>query len=348
MGEVVEENRKRLNIRKRKAKTKKYKSATRKRRNKKPRGNKHRFKIRQNTTTRGKRRNSIKTQTKPAKKLQNVTGVENEIRNTKLCNTSFHYGEMCPILYTELGGYCEHIKTYGDVLDCPDIRKQGRTGLRSTQLVLTRMLKIFDIIARKHNIEYWITSGTLLGAARHQGFIPWDEDADIQMTLGQYIKLFRCCKDEFPKGMFFQNSETDPHLSPSSSTEKVALMHSAVGLYEQPWNPRLRDTKSCTKYCLTENCKWEDGLMIDIFIAEDTLTSHQRAGVLPLKQMTFEGFRFPVPNNWREILEYKYGDYEAEIGEHDSREPEDIADPFHSCKVLKKRRKNRKKKKNKF
>lgn len=263
--------------------------------------------------------------------------LQNPTRNNKICNVSFAYGEMCPSLYTELGGNCSY--NHGR-LECPDIRNKVRTHLRGTQLVITRMLKIFDLIAQKHNITYWITSGTLLGAVRHHGFIPWDEDADVQMSLKDYIKLFKCCRKEFPKDMFFQNSKTDPHQNPSKIKR-----HPIIGLYKTPWNPRLRDLKSCTRYCLQEGCKWEDGLMIDIFIAEDHLSWIQRAGLFPLQYMTFEGFKFPVPNNWRRILYDFYGDYENDIGGEDERIPQDNSDPFHSCRDLKKQMKRKKKKK---
>ena len=263
--------------------------------------------------------------------------IENMDRNESVCHISFPYGEMCPTLYTDLGGYCQRDLSTPDGFDCPDIRRKGRNALRSTQLVLTRMLKIFDLVAKKHRIKYWITSGTLLGAARHRGFIPWDVDADVQMPFSEYVKLFKCCRDEFPEGTFFQNSVTDPYLRPGNETEYRILRDPVVGLYRMNWNPRIRDRKSCTRYCLTyEDCKWEDGLMMDIFIAEDSLPSYQRARVFPLKKMLFEGFYLPVPNNWKDILSSLYGNYNSEIGEGMNREPEDDADPFHSCEELKK------------
>lgn len=53
--------------------------------------------------------------------------------------------------------------------------------LRNLQLQLVEMLKDIDAFCQENNIPYWISSGTLLGAIRHEGFIPWDDDIDIEM-----------------------------------------------------------------------------------------------------------------------------------------------------------------------
>src|SRR4051794_13117596 len=63
----------------------------------------------------------------------------------------------------------------------PDNRERGETRLRQSQLAMLRMLKIFDYLCTKHEITYFLTGGTLLGAVRHQGFIPWDDDVDVGM-----------------------------------------------------------------------------------------------------------------------------------------------------------------------
>jgi len=68
----------------------------------------------------------------------------------------------------------------------PDNRREGENVLRQAQLVLLRMFKIIDYLCRKHDIPYWMCSGTLLGAVRHKGFIPWDDDLDISMMREDY------------------------------------------------------------------------------------------------------------------------------------------------------------------
>lgn len=54
--------------------------------------------------------------------------------------------------------------------------------LRQLQLTQLDVLKLIDGICRKHDISYSLYAGTLLGAVRHQGFIPWDDDLDICMS----------------------------------------------------------------------------------------------------------------------------------------------------------------------
>lgn len=61
--------------------------------------------------------------------------------------------------------------------------------LRDLQLEMLKLLKIVDKVCRANNIEYWLDFGTLLGAVRHKGFIPWDDDIDLCVASDDYHKL---------------------------------------------------------------------------------------------------------------------------------------------------------------
>lgn len=82
--------------------------------------------------------------------------------------------------------------------------------LRIFQLRLLDMLKYIDDVCRRNNIHYWLSSGTCLGAIRHGGFIPWDDDADVEMLYQDYKKFLKAMRKEPNTEFVFQTSETDP------------------------------------------------------------------------------------------------------------------------------------------
>ena len=82
--------------------------------------------------------------------------------------------------------------------------------LRKAQLIMLDMLIEFDELCKKHQLQYWLDSGSLLGAVRHQGFIPWDDDIDLSMPLEHYKKLLSMAEGSFSDQLFFQTSTTDP------------------------------------------------------------------------------------------------------------------------------------------
>lgn len=84
------------------------------------------------------------------------------------------------------------------------------TLLRKVQLRLLDILVEIDKICRKHDIKYWIDFGTLLGAVRHGGFIPWDDDIDVTMPTDDYHRFLEIAPKELPEHLFLQTKETDP------------------------------------------------------------------------------------------------------------------------------------------
>ena len=83
--------------------------------------------------------------------------------------------------------------------------------LRRQQMRMLEILLEVDKICRKHDIRYWLSSGTLIGALRHNGFIPWDDDLDIEMMRSDYLRLMQVLPSDLPNWLALQNDETDPN-----------------------------------------------------------------------------------------------------------------------------------------
>lgn len=122
--------------------------------------------------------------------------------------------------------------------------------LRKLQLNLLEMLIEIDRICRKYHIKYSLDGGTLLGAVRHGGFIPWDDDVDVIMKREEYQKFYKVCKKDLDKDRFFlQEYRTDPYYR--WGYEKL----------------RRKDTEFVRLG--QEHLKNKTGLFVDIFVADN-------------------------------------------------------------------------------
>ena len=87
-----------------------------------------------------------------------------------------------------------------------------RQHLRACQLKQLSILEEIERICQRHNIAYWLDGGTLLGAVRHGGFIPWDDDIDIAMRLEDMRKFVEVARKELPEGLILQSPYIDKRL----------------------------------------------------------------------------------------------------------------------------------------
>ena len=120
---------------------------------------------------------------------------------------------------------------------------------RRMQLTEMDMLVEFDRVCRKNDINYVLFGGSLLGAVRHKGYIPWDDDADIGMLREDYNRFKKCIGELDPKICYFQDHDTDP---------------------EYRWGyGKLRRTG--TKYVRVgqEHLKCKTGIFVDVFPMDD-------------------------------------------------------------------------------
>lgn len=117
------------------------------------------------------------------------------------------------------------------------------------QLLELDMMVELDRVCRKHGINYCITCGTLLGAVRHKGYIPWDDDADIAMLREDYERFKKVIDELDPKVCFFQDHSTDP---------------------EYLWGyGKLRRTGSSFVRAGQEHMKGQTGVFVDVFPLDD-------------------------------------------------------------------------------
>lgn len=145
--------------------------------------------------------------------------------------------------------------------------------------VQMELLKELQRICKKYNIKYYAIEGTLLGAVRHNGYIPWDDDIDVGMHTKDYDKFCKVVSKELPSYYEFQHFSTQDGIG--------------VGI------SRIRDkrTTGCTKYeysLLARDEAYNCGIFIDIFpmsnVAPNKIMKRIQTQLFEIPRLALSGY----------------------------------------------------------
>lgn len=187
--------------------------------------------------------------------------------------------------------------------------------IRKIQMCQLEILKEVVRICDKYQIDYWLAYGTMLGAVRHNGFIAWDDDLDIQMTMEGFEKFEKVCEKELSEDYFLQTPRTE---------KRMGWMYFKV---------RKKNTKMLEEKLYDDRIK-NQGIWIDIFplinLSDDTKKMEKQIDCLlklqqirfmqdPVDQASFKGKFFILFRNfWYRCKENKLWYDVKKLGKKDS------------------------------
>lgn len=121
--------------------------------------------------------------------------------------------------------------------------------LNKVHEILLDLFKEFKRVCTKYDLKYLANGGTLIGAARHNGFIPWDDDMDISMMYDDYVRFLEVAFDDFKEPYFLQSYKSDANAEISAA------------------RVRNSNTTGCTKweYDNLKIASHNKGIFVDIF-----------------------------------------------------------------------------------
>lgn len=180
------------------------------------------------------------------------------------------------------------------------------------------LYKEVDELCRKHNIDYQLAGGTLIGAIRHRGFIPWDDDMDITMTRNNWDKFVEVCKTELPDDRILECQELNHnfHNVIARYTDRTSsAVHSTQVLFDDVAGDMIDII--CYDYLPDNNKSWKQYTK-DITLYSDLINpcivysyrfgyNRFRYGFYRLK-MRFQGKDKVLDNLQKKMFSYKEED----------------------------------------
>ncbi len=223
------------------------------------------------------------------------------------------------------------LNNYTDISNFP----KAKGNLKELQANNLLLLKMFDKIANREGWTYWLDYGTLLGAIRHKGFIPWDDDMDISMPREDYEKMLVKLPEYFNKmdlkmtfsinsgtnavgigidhehtgifcDIFYYDScycENSEDINNGALINKVYKMHNYCLSHK-----KISREKTKTYFSKHFGVNTEKNVFFtspEMYCRE--LFAFSKKDLFPLNYMLFEDKEFPVPNNYAKFMECYYG-----------------------------------------
>ena len=227
--------------------------------------------------------------------------IYNKINKEYIKVHGYHRGDIIPIDYSKI-----HVK-------------------------LLEIILLIDKLCKKYKINYFLEGGSALGAVRHNGFIPWDDDADVGMLRNDYERFREIIKRELPSNYFYPYdyfSETDE----KDYIQWLELTNIKEEIYKKKYKVNFKSNNFIK--CYIVNIKYynrkfvslkklldklENGMKVNLdkgkdqigwwFAAHNKFRSWNYDDIFPVKKHNFEGVELPIPANYDVYLKKIYGDY---------------------------------------
>lgn len=185
------------------------------------------------------------------------------------------------------------------------------------QAQILRILQVFSEICRANGLSYYLAGGTLLGAVRHHGFIPWDDDIDVIMPWEDYQKFIRL-RTALPDDFVLQSPETDAEyplyfakLCDTRVPFKTRYSGKPMGIYidifpivpsgrPNRWRRTLYNAQHMIVYVMQVRARWQDFVPYKKWYAR---LAYRLLDHLPQKQLR------RLQNTLIRALSRKQGDY---------------------------------------